>query len=165
MARRATIQPGEFVPSIQYDDADGVAHDLVYEHLTQPDATADLLAVDVWATWCGPCLEARPQFDALAGRFGDEPRVAFFALSVDTKADPVWKSLAEKKPRYEVGVASDWFDRDLSRHVGVSALPAYLLLAKDGTLVARVTTVSALSAAIETSLAKQRLGNRETRSD
>ena len=34
-----------------------------------------LLAVDVWATWCGPCLSGMPHLSELQAKYGDEVTV------------------------------------------------------------------------------------------
>ncbi len=45
---------------------------------------SELLVVNLWATWCGPCLEELPYFERLA-RETKEGAVQFVGVSVDLK--------------------------------------------------------------------------------
>ncbi len=52
------------------------------------------LLVNLWATWCGPCVKELPSLDALATR--EAGRLAVVAVSEDSGGDaqvgPFWKS-------------------------------------------------------------------------
>ncbi len=55
-----------------------------------------VICVDVWATWCAPCIREAPQFEALARRFEGLP-VVFLQISIDSKAD-TWKNFLKNEP-------------------------------------------------------------------
>jgi thiol-disulfide isomerase/thioredoxin len=44
-----------------------------------------LLVVNLWATWCAPCVEEMPTLGALQRRFGD--RIQVIPVSVDSEAE------------------------------------------------------------------------------
>jgi len=44
----------------------------------------------LWATWCEPCVEEFPLFIEMARKY-EKSAVKFVALSMDEKADDVWK--------------------------------------------------------------------------
>jgi thioredoxin 1 len=50
---------------------------------------SDILVVDWWAAWCGPCRMFAPVFEAAAGRHAD---IVF--AKVDTDANPALSSAA-----------------------------------------------------------------------
>jgi thiol-disulfide isomerase/thioredoxin len=65
---------GTPAPNVQFEDPDGEPADFG-EFRGRP------LVVNLWATWCGPCVVEMPSLDRLAGREGE--RVQVLALSED----------------------------------------------------------------------------------
>src|SRR5688572_23073925 len=55
-----------------------------------------VLFVNVWATWCPPCVQEMPSIETLHSYFADRDDVAFVLASVDNSAD-LAKGFADKR--------------------------------------------------------------------
>jgi thiol-disulfide isomerase/thioredoxin len=55
-----------------------------------------VIYVDLWATWCGPCLAEMPHYDSLKIKYKDNNQVAFVSLSIDDGTD-LWIKNVEKR--------------------------------------------------------------------
>ena len=61
--------------------------------ITQADLAGQVVVLNFWAVWCGPCKAELPAIDAYVRKAGDDLRV--FAVTVDdTVADSALKPLA-----------------------------------------------------------------------
>ncbi|MBD0824955.1 TlpA family protein disulfide reductase [Aestuariibaculum marinum] len=85
-----------------------------------------LIVIDVWASWCAPCMKARPNFEALAEEMKDED-VTFIGVSVD-QSDLKWKKVAAESHCVELRDK----DKTFSNAFGLSTIPRYMIFSKDG---------------------------------
>lgn len=69
------LLPGNDAIDFSYPDIDGKVHSL-------SDYKGKVVVVDVWATWCGPCLKEIPFFKKLKDEF-EGREVVFMGISVD----------------------------------------------------------------------------------
>lgn len=83
-----TLMPGKAAPALGFSDVEGKVYSL-------NDFKGKLVVIDVWATWCSPCLAQAPFFEELSHKFNPE-KVAFISVSVDSRLDK-WKSHISKK--------------------------------------------------------------------
>jgi len=59
------------------------------------DLAGEIVVLDVWATWCAPCIRAFPEFNSLASEFSSDSNIVFVALSIDhDKA--VWEKMVDE---------------------------------------------------------------------
>lgn len=82
------------------------------------------LIIDVWATWCGPCVTTLPEFDAVALRY---PAVTFVAISVDSDIADATRFLANSHPTF----VAAWAGAEAMKTMGVTAIPATFVLDGD----------------------------------
>ena len=113
------------------------------------DATASngkVLVVNFWATWCVPCRQEIPAFNALYAKYGQRG-VAVVGVSLDDDAGVIAPFLKVNPIAYPVAVASD----ATKTRFGVEQLPVTLLFDRNGKQLQRFdgfTKPDAIDAAV-----------------
>ncbi len=92
------------------------------------------IVVDVWATWCGPCMGSLPHLDALTRRY--EGEVTFLALSVDREEATAERYLER---RGEHAFTAAFLGADGMDRLGVSGIPAMFVFDAEHRLVAKLS--------------------------
>lgn len=90
----------------------------------------DVVMINFWATWCGPCRQEMPLLDDLYGRY---QRVGFTLLGVNIDDD----SRRAMKMIDELGISFPvLFDasKDVSKLYAVEAMPVTVLVDREGTV-------------------------------
>ncbi|MEL7298339.1 MAG: TlpA disulfide reductase family protein [Pseudomonadota bacterium] len=92
------------------------------------DLRGDVVMINFWATWCGPCRQEMPLLDEMHARYS---RVGFSLLGVNIDDDPkraidMIDSLGVSFP-----VVFD-SDKSVSEQYDVSAMPVTILLDREG---------------------------------
>jgi thiol-disulfide isomerase/thioredoxin len=86
-----------------------------------------VIYVDVWATWCGPCMAEMPKLELLKQRYAGNESLAIVSLSIDNKKDAWLKNLADRKP----GGRQWLIDRASMPDYEIEAIPRCILIDKD----------------------------------
>jgi len=100
------------------------------------DYKGNLVYVDVWATWCGPCKAQIPALKELEKKFHGQP-VTFLSISVDKMKDQQkWIDFVKTEHLEGVQIMADKaFDSDVAKAYGINAIPRFMLFDKEGNIV------------------------------
>ena len=92
--------------------------------------------IDVWATWCGPCLYEVPFLQEVEKQYHGK-NVEFVSISVDSDKDyDKWKQMVVDKEMGGVQLYADKsFDSDFMKSYIVKAIPKFILIDPDGKIV------------------------------
>jgi peroxiredoxin len=100
------------------------------ENLRLSEHRGEVVMINFWATWCGPCRQEMPLLDDLYSRY---QRVGFSLLGVNIDDD----SGKAMKMVQELGVSFPvLFDerKEVSRQYAVEAMPVTVLVDRTGTV-------------------------------
>ena len=101
-----------------------------------------VVVIDIWATWCKPCIALSPEFEKVKEEIQDD-EVVFLSVSVDEKQDK-WTNYIEEHSvnydRYWVGKNYDqpilWFTFGQFEYQGqevwAESIPRFVIVDKNG---------------------------------
>ncbi len=120
--RNPSALEGQALPLLEFPDLAG-------QRRTSRDFLGAPLLLNVWATWCQPCRYEMPGLDRLYRELN--PRgLRGVGISVDEDINLAREYVRESG--MELPVWSDPRGRVMTRLLGSSAIPATLLVARDG---------------------------------
>ena len=75
---------------------------------TAADLNGKVAVMNLWATWCAPCVEELPHFQKLYEALKDNPNVVVMAVNVDNNPGVVGPFLKGRSYTFPVVLAHDW---------------------------------------------------------
>jgi len=122
-------QAGKALPTVEIKDASGAA-------ATLSSLKGKPVLVNMWATWCVPCIKELPTLDALAAREGAKLQVVL--VNEDLEGPRVVTPFLQKRP---LKTLKPWLDtaNALMIPLKVASLPTTILYDANGKEVWRVS--------------------------
>lgn len=120
------ISKGQVSPSFAFKNIDGEATSL-------EDLRGKLVYIDLWATWCGPCLREIPALKALERELhGKDIHFVSIASNCD-KED--WKKMLVDKELSGIQLFAEEDERSFHNAYIVKSIPRFILLDKEGVII------------------------------
>lgn len=95
--------------------------------------------IDIWATWCGPCVREIPFLQKLEEKYHDK-NIVFVSISIDKENDiDKWEKMVKDKNLGGVQLFADkdW-NSDFVKAFGVKSIPRFILIDPAGKVVKAV---------------------------
>lgn len=118
------LLPGQPAMDFEVTDVEGNV-----KHLA--DFKGKVIYIDLWATWCGPCIQESPAFEALGKKYAGKD-IIFLPVSTDTTTKPWLRYLNEHKKELtqyhsnDVALKESW---------AIMYIPRFILIDKDFKIV------------------------------
>jgi thiol-disulfide isomerase/thioredoxin len=95
------------------------------------DLAGKTLVVDVWATWCAPCIRALPELNKLAEELTNNSNLVFIALNIGFVRD-TWEEMVDKTGWKSL--RHGWLDRKKNPFYIDKPIPYWMIIDKDGVI-------------------------------
>ena len=123
------LVPGKTSPTFNYENHAGGTTSLA-------DLKGKYVYIDVWATWCGPCIEEIPSLKKVEKDYHDK-NIEFVSISIDQKgAYETWKNMIKNKELGGIQLMADSAEK--SKFVidyVIDGIPRFILIDPEGNIV------------------------------
>ncbi|MGY3792521.1 TlpA family protein disulfide reductase [Aquimarina sp. 433] len=122
------LTKGNDSPTFDYENYNGGSTKLA-------DLKDHYVYIDVWATWCKPCIAEIPSLKKLEKEYDE--KIKFVSISVDNKRDhDAWKTMIKEKELSGIQLFADnsWSSKFI-RDYDVQGIPRFILIDKEGKIV------------------------------
>ncbi|WP_422089854.1 TlpA family protein disulfide reductase [Tenacibaculum ovolyticum] len=120
---------GEKSPSFKYENVNGKIVELT-------DFIGKYVFIDVWATWCLPCMQQIPYIKKLEEKYHGK-NIVFIGVSVDKKDKySLWKeTILSKKMKGIQLFSDDSFQSKFIEAFSISSIPRFILISPEGIIL------------------------------
>jgi len=121
--------PGRPAPIEPFYDVNG-------NEVTLQGFGGKVVLLNLWATWCAPCLQELPSLDRLQAQLGSD-RFAVVAVSVDRRGVEAVRPFFEKLKITHLPIYVESHDR-LAQALGLQVLPSTIIVGPHGIMAGKM---------------------------
>ena len=127
-AKKRAYAKGNFIPEFLLKDKYKQNYEL------KPVDFDKLVLIDVWASWCGPCIQSFPKVRDLENQHPEQLDV--ISISIDKNFDLFKKGIDDHEvPGHLKLYAENAFTSDFAKFFQITGIPRYILMDKNGKII------------------------------
>jgi len=123
------VEPGKPSPTFNYENHKGGETSL-------ESLKGKYVYIDVWATWCGPCIKEIPSLQKVEEQFQGK-NIVFVSISIDNSKDrEKWSNYVNKKELSGIQLLADkeW-DSKFIKEYNIQGIPRFILIDANGNIL------------------------------
>ncbi len=123
---KVKLDKGVAAPGFELEDINGYLVSL-------SDFKGKLVYIDLWATWCVPCLKEVPSLQELEEHYkGDD--IVFVSMCIKDKK-VLWETLVKEREFTGVQVYDPDYDSAFIEAYNVESIPRFIFIDKEGKII------------------------------
>jgi len=118
-------EKGREAIGFEFEGIDGKMYEL-------SDFEGKYVYIDIWASWCAPCIVQIPHLKKLEEKFSKKINFVSIAWNDDKSS---WKKMIEKKNLQGIQLYASNKNAEFFNFFGVTSIPRFILLDKEGKII------------------------------
>lgn len=124
--------------SIKHLVRGGPAPDGIFKNMQGADVSfknfkGKVLYIDVWATWCGPCIREIPALEKKQEEYKNKD-VVFISISVDEEPGPWEYMVKDKNLKGQQWYAPQAWSSSLAQDYRINGIPRFMIIDREGNI-------------------------------
>lgn len=124
-----SLQPGNPSPKFDYENQKG-------EKTSLESLKGKYVYIDLWATWCGPCIQEIPFLKKVEEQYKGKS-IEFVSISIDSKKDQEkWSKFVKEKQLggIQLLAENEWKSKFITDYA-VQGVPTFILIDPNGNII------------------------------
>jgi thiol-disulfide isomerase/thioredoxin len=120
------VEPGNLLPNFEFSSMDG-------DTVSLKDLKGKLVYIDIWATWCIPCIGEMPKLKKLATDFKDK-NIQFASISAGDPEEK-WRNMVMEKELKAIQLLAPLKNNKFFDYYLIRSIPRFILLDAEGKII------------------------------